>query len=167
LRVVAVEADPDTRERLRHNIEFSGAADNFTVVAAGVGAERGQGTIQTHDRNRGEHRVVPAAAGSPAAGRGKTVPIEIIPLLDICRAEGVDRIDILKIDVEGFDYDVLRAFFATASRSLFPGMIIVEAGRDQGTSPVVELVQTNGYRLAERTRLNAILVAPDQSDKQG
>lgn len=163
VKVLAVEPDTETRRRLERNIAFSGAGDTFTVVAAGVGARRGTAYLAGHATNRGQHRVVDGDNDIAARGEGHS-RIEILPLVDICRAHGFDRIDILKIDVEGFDYDVLEAFYASAPPTLWPEAVIVEvgrveAGRDESEVPVVKLLGSHGYDLAERTKLNALMVA--------
>lgn len=165
VKVLAVEPDAETRRRLEGNIAFSGALETFTVVAAGVGARRGTAYLAGHATNRGQHRVVDGDGGgdSPNGGEGHS-RIEILPLLDICRASGFDRIDILKIDVEGFDYDVLAAFYASAPQTLWPEAVIVEVGRveaggSESDAPVVKLLGSHGYELAQRTKLNALMVA--------
>lgn len=163
VKVLAVEPDTETRRRLERNIAFSGARDTFAVVAAGVGARRGTAYLAGHATNRGQHRVVDGGSDSTDGGAGHS-RIEILPLLDICRTHGFDRIDILKIDVEGFDYDVLEAFYASAPPSLWPEAVIVEvgrgeAGRDENDAPVVKLLGSHGYDLAQRTKLNALMVA--------
>ncbi|MEO0999927.1 MAG: hypothetical protein AAFW69_04900, partial [Pseudomonadota bacterium] len=76
-------------------------------------------------------------------------------LLDLVAEAGFPRIDALKIDVEGADADVLCAFFATAPRALWPRLIVAETNRGE-TSPVVALLEGEGYVLTAQHRINAV-----------
>lgn len=165
VRVLAVEPDVETRRRLERNVAFSGARELFVVVPCGVGGRKSSGVLAGHATNRGQHRVVDGREGFTADAAGGP-QIEIVPLFDICLAHGVERIDVLKIDVEGFDFDVIEAFVASAPRALWPDAIIVEVGREASEAPVVRLLREHGYVLAERTKLNAIMVAQSNTKRQ-
>ena len=147
--VLAVEPDPTTRRRHEVNVSFSGADACYIIEGCAAGAERGIGQIIAHENNRGEHHI--AEYGGDAQG------IEILPLLDIVKKHGHSRIDALKIDVEGMDYKVLEAFFATAPKSLYPTTLIVEVSKTDATPAVVTLCEKYGFAIEKRTRLNAIL----------
>jgi FkbM family methyltransferase len=150
-KLMAVEPDPVTRSRLLQNIAFSDANDQFIIEACGVGATRGTAAIVGHANNRGEHRLVTDTSNGAGA------PIDVLPLLDICHRHGITTIEALKIDVEGLDYDVLAAFFATAPKSLRPGHLIVEVGKTDANPAVVALCEKHGYHAIKRTKLNVIL----------
>jgi FkbM family methyltransferase len=55
----------------------------------------------------------------PQGALGSTVEVEVERLDDYCDAQGIDRVDVLKIDVEGHERDVL----AGAERRLAAGAI--------------------------------------------
>jgi FkbM family methyltransferase len=157
LRVISVEPDPTTRARLTQNISFSDADDVFTVEPCGVGAIRTTASIVEHANNRGENRL--ATGSSDAEGA-----IEVLPLLDICQRNGVRSIDAIKIDVEGMDYDVLQAFFASAPVSLYPRSIIVEVNKRDDDPIIVDLCEEYRYRAIKRTTLNVILSLSESVD---
>lgn len=95
-----------------------------------------------------------ATEGAPDLTRNLTVPNEVtvVRLEDFCRAHGIDRIDLLKTDTEGFDLDVLRG-----SESLFTsgriGCVLCEVGfaaADTGHSyfpPIAAYLESLGWRL--------------------
>jgi FkbM family methyltransferase len=150
VRIIAVEPDRETRRRLEFNIAASGAQADITVRACGIGAESGWANMTCDARNRGANTI--ALTAEDVAGS-----FEVVPLLDLCRRNDIERIDALKIDIEGHDYAALEAFFASGVTELYPEMIIAEVGRKKANPPLIRLCRENGYKLHNRTQLNAIL----------
>lgn len=83
---------------------------------------------------------------------------------DIVDTQHVDKIDAMKVDVEGHDFAALQAFFQQAPKTMWPKLLIIETGR--GPSKVLELCVTNGYSLDRRTRINAILTLSDPAGNE-
>lgn len=154
LKALAVEPDPETFGRLSTNLSLS-EADEATALQCAVGEEEGRGHIVHHPDNRGQHRI--------ELGRTAKDDIAVLPLHALCEQHGLSRIDAVKIDLEGFDHAVLSVFFATAPVRLWPNWIVAEVGK-QAESPVIDLCEQHGYRLMERTNLNAILRHPGAED---
>ncbi|MHC5655153.1 FkbM family methyltransferase [Stappia sp. ICDLI1TA098] len=153
---LAVEPDPVTRARLEGNLSASGV-DCVMVAACAVGETAGRGAIVAHDGNRGEHRV-------RDAGTDEDGTFEVLPVQEICARHGIARIDAMKIDLEGHDEAALRSMFAGAPPTLWPDLIVVEAGKGRELPSVVRVCLDNGYELDRRTRLNALLVrAPHET----
>jgi len=153
IRGLAIEPDPVTLARLRFNLAASGAAE-VTVAPVALGAEEGMVSLSHGGGNRGEVAVTGAVAGA-ATG---TIPAR--PLLGLVTEAGLARIDALKIDIEGAEEPVLRAFFRDAPRALWPRMIVIEAQRGADT-PALSLAREAGYVERERTRMNAILAGTE------
>lgn len=151
IRALAIEPDPENRRRLAVNLAVSGAAGEVTVAPVALGAAAGRMTLGAAGRNRGE-----IALGSDA-GPGETVAVR--PLLDLVGEAGLDRVDALKIDIEGMEEPVLAAYFRDAPPRLRPALVVIEARRGE-TTPALALLGRVGYVLAGRTRMNAILAAP-------
>ncbi len=70
---------------------------------------------------------------------------------------GLERVDALKIDIEGAEDTVLAAFFASAPRSRWPRLVLMEMSGDRWKTDCVALCQGHGYRVARRTRMNVVL----------
>lgn len=151
LKALAVEPDPETFGRLTLNLSLS-AADEVSALQCAVAARDGSGQIITHADNRGQHRIELDNPG----GTGGVAVLSPATLLD---RQGIDRIDAMKVDLEGLDHDVLSAFLTDAPAIQWPSWIVVEAGK-QADAPVIALCQQHGYRLHERTKLNAVLHKP-------
>ncbi len=152
VRVIAVEPDPENRRRLEFNLNASTARD-VTVAPVALGAEVGEAHLSVSGRNRGEVHV-------SQDGDGVTVPLR--PLARLLSEQGVDRVDVMKIDIEGYETPVLKAFFADAPRQVWPGMILIETRHDAAIGDsAAGLCLDQGYRIARQMRQNAVLVLQD------
>ena len=146
VRILAIEPDPENLKRLAFNIEASGAGSDVTIAPVALADRTGDTHIVEGHANRGELHIA-------ADGR----PVKMRPLAEVIREAGFPRIDALKIDIEDLEERVLRHFFENASGDQWPSMIIIEARRGADT-PALTLLTGLGYEIAERTRMNAILL---------
>lgn len=155
-RGLAIEPDPENLRRLRFNLAASGAAE-VTVAPVALSDRAGEATLAAAGANRGEI----------ALGAGDGLRVATRPLLDLLREAGFDGVDVLKIDIEGHEEPVLRAFLDSAPGALLPRHILIEAPRGAET-PALALLRANGYVVADRTKLNAILTrAPGRDTVPG
>lgn len=149
-RVLAIEPHPEMLRRLRANVAFNPQAP-VTVVQAAVSAADGTAALTLDARNAGRSRI---AGGEGVADR---VDVQATTLLNLVRSQGLDRIDGLKIDIEGGEPDALLPFFRDAPRSLWPGLMILERGEAQWDRPLVAPLMALGYRVAASSRMNHIM----------
>ena len=147
VQLVAVEPDKINASRLHANAEASGI--EITHILAGIGVEKTTASLIGGGTNRGERRV----SASQEDGDGTT--IDIIPISELCQDLAIKVIDAMKIDIEGYDYQVLEHFFKTAQHSLWPKLLIIETCHT--TEDLLELCLSNGYRLDFLDGLNAVV----------
>ena len=81
------------------------------------------------------------------------------PLADVLAENDITRIDALKLDIEGVEFETLEAFFSSVDFDLWPELIVLEVGRS-GTSDAFELCRRVGYTPAMSARINSILRRP-------
>lgn len=150
-RAAAVEPQPEMLRRLRFNVAASGAGDEIMVCP--WAATDARTTLRfAHDGiNAGTGKILEDGSADGA------FDVEGRPLLDALTEAGLDGIDVMKIDVEGAEYPALKAFFDAARPELRPTTIIIEAGKGDLDWPAIRLCLDQGYRVADRGRLNAIL----------
>lgn len=79
----------------------------------------------------------------------ETVEVPVRTLDSVLEAEGVDKVDFVSIDVEGFELDVLRGFSLSRYR---PDLILIED--HVRTLELHRYLLAQDYRLIERTFLN-------------
>ena len=151
LRVIAVEPTEVMLERMRYNLAANNLTSSVTLFPCAVTPTPCEVVIEEHAGNVGQTAV-------RAEGVGRRVPGR--PLLDLLLEAGVDRVDAMKIDIEGFEVPVLEAFFNTAPRALWPRFVIGEIV-GEGGEPLKSLLVSRGYQLDRCTKMNGILVLTD------
>lgn len=160
-RVVAVEPDPALARQLRYNVRINGAAERMRVVEAAVAAAPGEGTLVLAAGNSGQNRLDGGRGTAGATDGAATVPVRVVTLAAVVAGAGLDRIDCLKVDVEGREADVIRPYLSVAPRSRWPLRMIVElahgrGGEGSGPSELESWIVARGYRLVRRTKLNGV-----------
>lgn len=99
-RVIAYEPSPYASERLRAMVERN-RLDRVTAVEAALGDAAGQGTLFIErDANHSPSLIRSRDAADASAVEVRTLDAEAARL-------GLDKIDLLKLDVEGYETQVL------------------------------------------------------------
>ena len=117
-RVVAVEPNPGMAARLRDTVRRGGYPIELLEVGCGAAPGVLPLTISDLRGNIGMSSFTQHDRGA------STVEVPIATLDDICAARGL-RPDVVKIDVEGFETEVLTGFAATL-RQAPPPLLLVE-----------------------------------------
>lgn len=138
-RVTAFEPDPNNFSVLRRHLELNGMTSRVQLVQAAAGAEE---------------RKVPFSVGasqsSLGTGPGTRIEVDSVRLDSLFRDR---RVDLLKMDVEGFEEHVLRgASELLADQRRRPRAIFIEvhpyAWKDAGTTSesLLGILKAHGYR---------------------
>ena len=153
-RIVAVEPHPRTAAKLRFNLAANGIEAD--VVEAAVGREPGSMNLWSDGGgNIGQTSLLPEATSNAKVAVG----VEVVTLADALAERGVERIDLLKIDVEGFEDRALVPFLAGASRSTLPRAILLEREHSAlWEDDLSGLMRRLGYRETFASGQNALLV---------
>lgn len=147
-RVVAVEPQPAVFARLAFNVRANGF-ESVAAEQAAVADRAGTFEITIDERNLGH------SGGATAGGRAITVPCTtLLALLD---AHGIERPDLLKIDVEGAEDVILLAFFENAPAARHPAAIILENAPERWALDCLALCRKHGYRVVGTARMNVML----------
>ncbi len=165
LTILAIEPDPTNRQRLNFNIAASGAQDSVKIVDKALGANEERGALVFRGDNRGEIRLatIDELAIGEEEGSGENVTVDIVPLNSLFVDENMAYVDILKIDIEGGEADVFKAFFKQAERTLFPRWIILETISTTGEA-ALQACLSAGYEVDLQTRMNAVLKLQTKQD---
>jgi FkbM family methyltransferase len=133
-RVHAFEPDPLSFGLLR---DRAAAARHRNVEAtpAAVGDHTGQVTLFCSGTNRADNRIHPS---HEPGGAAETVEVPLITLDDYCALHGIDRVDAVKMDVQGAEVAALAGFRKTLAQ-VRPRWMFVEFSpehlRGAGSSP--------------------------------
>lgn len=148
-RVIAVEPNPATVRRLRDNIRASRADGVVSVQPVACSdTETSLELFAAPEHNTGETSL----SRRNASQGGQVVAsyrVRARPLDDILKESGIGRVDVVKIDVEGAEYLVLKGARETLER--YHPLVIVELVESQlqamgtSTAQVLALLHSHGY----------------------
>jgi FkbM family methyltransferase len=151
-KVIAIEPHPITHARLAFNRAASGFSQ-VHLVAAAAGPSDGELMIETDGDNLGASHIV--SGDRP----GNAIKVPAMRLQRILGNAGADHIDALKIDVEGFEDQVLTGFFKEAPQGLWPRAVVIEhLSRNEWQDDCIADMRARGYAETGRTRSNTMLV---------
>ena len=69
----------------------------------------------------------------------------------------MDRVDAMKIDIEGFERPALESLLSGSDQGLWPSILIMETYHDKGENSALALCLSKGYSVALETKLNSVL----------
>jgi FkbM family methyltransferase len=151
-KVIAIEPHPVTHARLAFNRAASGYAQ-IILLAAAAGPSDGELMIETDGDNLGASHIVSGESS------GNAIRVPSLRLQRILDDAAVNRVETLKIDVEGFEDRVLTGFFKQAPPSLWPRAVVIEhLSRNEWQDDCIADMLAHGYAEAGKTRSNTLLV---------
>jgi FkbM family methyltransferase len=141
------EPHPRNVESLRRSLALN-RSERVHVQAAAVGAAPGSASLKTSE-NRNEsgcHRIV----GSAEQMAGGVIAVPVLALDDYARTHGIERVDVLKVDVEGHESAVLEGARELLARQAI-GTVILEVNEELigalggESSALYETLSGSGY----------------------
>lgn len=153
-KILAFECNPENLLKLQDHITVNNIK-NVKIISEGVSDRTEFLPMRTGSINMGAstfiktiHEPLTKDCAPVDWPQDFTPPIKCRPLLDILKEQKVTTIKAMKIDIEGYEYKVLKKFFDTADESLYPDYIMVErkeifiphAGGD-----VLQVIRQAGY----------------------
>jgi FkbM family methyltransferase len=152
--VIAVEADPVNYEKLSFNLRLN-SANNVNALCVGVSDKRETLRLGLNTTgNRGGNSFL---SKEPT----ESVLVDCRSLAELLELNGVREVSGAKFDIEGFEFRVLRQFFADVDRSFYPKFIIIEQNDsfiEKAGGNSVKLLMRNGYRILWSSGVNYVLV---------
>ena len=149
--VYAFEADPINYECARQNLEMASrwmGLNNITLVHKAVWSDN-QGVLFSQEGAMGS-----SAVAITGAGRGDAIRIPSITLAEFCAESGLNRVDFIKVDIEGGEVELLKS--STEFLSRIKPRMIVEPHMVDGvlsTQSCRELLERAGYRTNIRAQV--------------
>jgi FkbM family methyltransferase len=143
-RVIAIEPNPHMSSKLVENIRLNVFESVAAVHQTAVGQQSGSGSLITpsgRPRSSGARLSVSGLGGF--GGQSESQAVKITTVDKIVAFEGLDRLDVIKIDAEGFELEVLRG--SKDSVTKFAPIILCEILDKEALKEVQEEVSRLGY----------------------
>lgn len=145
-RVFSFEPVPSTYRLLQENVQLNAMESSVRVFNSALGDQPGSIRIFTFRELSHGH------ASSSDLGRADAIPVDCpIDTIDaVCDREKLDRVDFVKIDVEGYEFEVLKGGAGLLSRPQAPVIhfeVNAECTRHRNRDPnsIVDLLKSHGY----------------------
>jgi len=158
-QVFAFEPCHPTLERLKINIALNHLESIIKPVPCGLSDQPGSAYLDETDWNSG-------AATISVQSKGAKIMLDTLD--NFCKSQKLDRLDLIKIDVEGSEFRVLQGGQSTIAR--FQPVLMIEfnssALKNSGSSvkQLDAILRGWGYQLYTRTRKSLHPFQPDQDD---
>ena len=142
-KVFGFEPSPETFAKLQRNLEIN-HFNNITVTHAALGNVPGKAvSYPVRDSNLGMNKI------RLVSNEDLPDVVPVFTLDSFCEAEKLTRVDVIKIDVEGYELNVLKGSLTTL-RKFRPYLFIEISCQNlsyQNSSPekLLELLRAEGY----------------------
>jgi FkbM family methyltransferase len=139
-KVLAIEPNPVIAEALGRTLVINNLTQ-ATVLDVAVSDRAGSAELMLNPASSGESRLGQPTSGQPSV----TVPTRRLD--DLMAERGLERLDLVKIDVEGHERQVLEGAKATLGR--FQPALVIESGHERGDdrTAIADLLERLGYAL--------------------
>jgi FkbM family methyltransferase len=146
-RILSIEPNPVALDQLRHNVERS-CLQNVLIAHTACGDSRDPVRLYLHTESNSSM----ASLSSQNATSGVAVDVSCTPLDDVCLERGLERVSLVKIDVEGAEFSVLRGM-SRLLREMRPVVVLEMEPRLLGSfgttrDSIVALLAEHDYRVA-------------------
>lgn len=147
-RILAIEPQPGMKERLQTNIALNGYQDRIAHHDVALAEGDGEARLSVSTSNRG-------TSGLSEDG-GVTVPT--VGLADLIERAGVERVDAMKLDIEGAEDRVIPTFIERCPAERRPRLIVMETTAPNWAVDCVALLKDAGYREQAANARSVVLV---------
>jgi len=154
LQVLAIEADPGLAARLSDNLKLNDLQNHCTVRQLAITGKSETVRLYRDHENQGKNSLQRDETEGPESD---AIDVPGQPLLEVLDQAQIDRADLVKMDIEGYELPVLQAFLETAPSNRWPRYFQIEQYRNEELNPAVKLCLKRGYQILLRTRMNIIL----------
>jgi len=151
--VIAIAPNPPTLRRLKFNVEINAKLkEKITVVPIGVGED---GEFELYS---GKDLGGASLHSNLFKKLDNKVTIQTKPLFDILTGLNIQRVDSLKIDIEGMEDCALGPFFEKAPEQMWPKCIVLEyAHQHMWKIDLMKILVEKGYIEVSSKSGNVIL----------
>lgn len=148
-KVLAFEPNPFVLQRFKYNLSINGLIDRVIIEQLGVSDCKGEFELNLGANNLGQSSMVIKQGGD-------VITIKCDLLLTILNKHSIEKINGLKIDIEGAEDKALIPFLKDAPKTMLPRFIIMENSEDKWENNLTKAIVQAGYTMADETKRNQI-----------
>lgn len=157
-KVYAFEPAPDNLEMLRKNIELN-KLNNVKIVNAAIAAEEGVRDFILYPRSHAANSFVYSATEEK-----NIIKVATVNLGKFVERENINRIDFLKIDSEGAEYEILFGLRPDEFRKIKKiSMEYHEMDERRNVKTLAAFLEQNGFKTEIKTRGDNMLYAQSKT----
>jgi len=151
-KIISVEPNPIVLDRLKANIKFNKFEKLIKTFQIGIGEKQSTLELRLSKSDMGSSSIVNTKLISDY------IKIKVIPLENLLKKEDITKVDVLKIDIEGFEDRALFPYFKNLNKKFYPRLVIMEdSSQTDWEENILEWLLANGYRVLARTRGNILI----------
>lgn len=136
-KVISFEPFKESYDKLMDNIRLNGLDDRITTYNCALGDKKGKAKINVLDSdNQGANKIDVGVKGN----------IKIIPL-DTILLDDLDRLDLIKIDVEGMEIPLVKGSLKTIHK--FSPILYIEAFEMSRLIELIKILSPLGYSIVD------------------
>ena len=151
-KILAIEPNPIVLDRFKTNIKFNKYENKIKVFKLGIGEKKDILELRLSHTDMGSSTILNSSLNSDK------IKINIVPLSALLKKEGVKRVDVLKIDIEGFEDKALFPYFEKLNKKFYPRLILMEdSSQKEWERNILQWLLVNGYHVLARTRGNILI----------
>jgi FkbM family methyltransferase len=166
--VIAVEPSSRELERLKANIKLN-RASNIRPRQAALGQGSGTAELAIAEAGHEGQNTVGQAVSNPTVATVGHEKVDLVTLDELVEREGLSRVDFVKLDVEGSEFDALRGATETLVRHRPLLQLEIEeerlASQNATKDEVLQLLETAGYSVYVFDGVTAQLRPPRRPDE--
>lgn len=151
--VYAIEPAQENLIVLKKNIDKH-KLTNIRIVEKAIGKENSKGTLYVNEQNSGDNRIYKSPDFEPMDSHG----IEIITLDQFKKENDIGKIDYIKMDTQGCEFDIFEGGYKTLKEDrpdifmeFWPWGLIQKLGNQKIFKKVIEDFGYNVFKSEEQT----------------
>jgi FkbM family methyltransferase len=149
---ITIEPTPDTFKRLKRNVVANELEERVRLYNKAIGKESAQLKLQQNEFHTGGNAVI------EESNNKSLISVEVVPFTDILEeSPDVEIADIgfIKIDVEGFELNVLRGMKNVLEELASETLIFIEIRKkDENPEAVKEILSENSFKVIDSKGAN-------------
>jgi FkbM family methyltransferase len=150
-KVIGIEPCLATFELANENIKLNNLENIIIPVNCALGATEGKGIMQPNKDDPTSNYVI----NEPFLENAAVESVRILTIRQVMLSAGISKIDFLKMDCEGFEYDILRSI----DPALYSSISSIGMEFHNGLQDIPIILQKNGFIFQKWGEERGMLIA--------